>query len=422
MSETFIPNSFQVPNDYCDIFMAYLTSDEYKVLMYAARRIFGFQKRQDRIALSQFSEGITLRNGRILDEGTGLTLGSVRKAVNGLVQSGLLVKEEEAKPDRTPALYSLQLDADKVKLAELKARRDKRKATNRRRIKKARASRKEPVTNADIAAAINTDEYHECQEEQLCSAEPFEEEGNRYAPQEPYGYAPQTVTGTHDNTHNIQGKKVENHNSDEAEKSGGEAGNEEPFDVVVFLATLKGNQRLILENLFAIHLDGYLSLPTTNYFMEAFTKYGRDKTLQYLWWSKQQGHSWQHAYNIAKKTNMVQNFETVEVSVRKPCKVRLLNSDGTPGEVVDSDEQAGAYEPALNMAFYLEQLGGSAGSNEPPEPQYRYRDEKPLEIWTPENHVEPEQMYKDNLAREAALAAERQKVPGKKKKKAEVII
>ena len=72
MSE-FIPNSFQVPNIYIDLFLAYLTPEEFKVLMYTIRRILGFENkrgsRQDRISLSQFSGGIVAADGRALDEG-----------------------------------------------------------------------------------------------------------------------------------------------------------------------------------------------------------------------------------------------------------------------------------------------------------------------------------------------------------------
>ena len=49
---TFVPNSFQTPNDYVDEIMPYLTGEEFKVLIYAVRRILGFQKRQDRTSLS----------------------------------------------------------------------------------------------------------------------------------------------------------------------------------------------------------------------------------------------------------------------------------------------------------------------------------------------------------------------------------
>ena len=52
------PNTFQTPNEYVDKYLYLLTSDECKVLLYAVRRIFGFNKDQDRIAVSQFADGL----------------------------------------------------------------------------------------------------------------------------------------------------------------------------------------------------------------------------------------------------------------------------------------------------------------------------------------------------------------------------
>ena len=45
-----LPNSFQMPNYYCDELLHLLNGPEIKVLVYAARRIFGFQKTSDRIS------------------------------------------------------------------------------------------------------------------------------------------------------------------------------------------------------------------------------------------------------------------------------------------------------------------------------------------------------------------------------------
>ncbi len=74
MASEFIPNSFQTPNVYIDRFMHLLTAEEWKVLSYAVRRIFGFQKRSDRISLSQFMHGTrSTLNDVQLDYGTGLT-------------------------------------------------------------------------------------------------------------------------------------------------------------------------------------------------------------------------------------------------------------------------------------------------------------------------------------------------------------
>ena len=139
MSE-FLPNSFQTPNAYIDRFMHLLTAEEWKVLSYAARRIFGFGKRQDRISLSQFTGGVVDRKaGRRLDYGTGLSLTAVKHALSGLTRYGLLLEIESGSvKTNTAALYELQLDSERVDLAGLQARADERHTTNTRRTGRAR--------------------------------------------------------------------------------------------------------------------------------------------------------------------------------------------------------------------------------------------------------------------------------------------
>jgi len=119
----FIPNSFQVPNAYIDKFWHLLTSDEKAVLMYLARRIFGFHKRQDHIALSQLTAGIRTRDGKRLDHGTGLKKGGNRTALAGLLRYGFVV--EVAPPNfgrRIAACYELQTDSEAVDVEGLEVR------------------------------------------------------------------------------------------------------------------------------------------------------------------------------------------------------------------------------------------------------------------------------------------------------------
>jgi len=84
------PNHTQVPNLYLDMYMADLTGAEWKCLCYIARRTFGFQKRVDSIATSQFENGIKDLKGNVLDKGTGLTNKSIIKALDNLVNLGLI--------------------------------------------------------------------------------------------------------------------------------------------------------------------------------------------------------------------------------------------------------------------------------------------------------------------------------------------
>lgn len=137
----FIPNSFQTPNDYVDQFMSLLTPEEWVVLSYTVRRIFGFQKRQDRISLSQYENGAKDREGNPLDRGTGLSRPAIIKALAALEKYGLQVLvEPNDKHKNEGACYALQLSAKKVNVAGLEKRAALAKERGRERTKTARAN------------------------------------------------------------------------------------------------------------------------------------------------------------------------------------------------------------------------------------------------------------------------------------------
>ena len=72
MARSLIPNSTQIPDVILDRWMSQLTGAELKVLLYVARRTYGFGKSSDRISLQQIARGIRRRDGSVLDLGTGL--------------------------------------------------------------------------------------------------------------------------------------------------------------------------------------------------------------------------------------------------------------------------------------------------------------------------------------------------------------
>ena len=67
MSRTLIPNSTQIPDVILDHWMAKLSGAEFKVLLYIARRTYGFGKDTDDISLNQLAHGIRRRDGTRLD-------------------------------------------------------------------------------------------------------------------------------------------------------------------------------------------------------------------------------------------------------------------------------------------------------------------------------------------------------------------
>ncbi len=156
---SFVPNSFQTPNGYVDDIMPYLTGEEYKVLIYAVRRILGFQKRQDRISLSQFTDGTkSIKDGHTLDSGTGLSRETVKNCLDNLVRFGLMVKEDKNDPKTNEGtLWSLQWNEDDVNWQELQKHLEKRSKVNADRIAKARSVRQSAVCGTDCTPNSGTD-------------------------------------------------------------------------------------------------------------------------------------------------------------------------------------------------------------------------------------------------------------------------
>lgn len=93
------PTYTQVPDELFDELLPELTESELKVLLYVIRRTFGFKKDADAISIAQLAEGITTRDGRVLDKGTGLSRTSVKKASASLVEKGVLDVRQVLSPE-----------------------------------------------------------------------------------------------------------------------------------------------------------------------------------------------------------------------------------------------------------------------------------------------------------------------------------
>jgi len=83
----FIPNFTQVPNYFFDEIMPELGHAEVKCLLYIIRRTYGFHRSSDKIALSQFKNGISG-----LDGGTGLAKKNICNALDTLVEKNIINK------------------------------------------------------------------------------------------------------------------------------------------------------------------------------------------------------------------------------------------------------------------------------------------------------------------------------------------
>src|SRR5436190_20427012 len=92
MPRAFIPNSTPIPDAILDHWMAELSGTEFKVLLYIARRTYGFGKEADTISLSQIARGLTKRDGTVLDRGTGASRSGVAAALKTLEEQGLIIR------------------------------------------------------------------------------------------------------------------------------------------------------------------------------------------------------------------------------------------------------------------------------------------------------------------------------------------
>ncbi len=88
------PNYTPVPDELFDELAPDLGEAELRVVLYIIRRTFGFKKDSDSISLSQMVEGIKLRDGRVLDRGTGMSRRGVMKGCAGLVEKGIITVEK----------------------------------------------------------------------------------------------------------------------------------------------------------------------------------------------------------------------------------------------------------------------------------------------------------------------------------------
>ncbi len=95
--------------------------DELRVLLYIVRRTFGFKKDSDSISLSQMVEGIKLRDGRVLDRGTGMSRRGVMKGCAGLVDKGIITVEKRLSEqgDNEINIYSLRYSEENIRSTEV---------------------------------------------------------------------------------------------------------------------------------------------------------------------------------------------------------------------------------------------------------------------------------------------------------------
>ena len=106
-------NGTIVPDDIFDVLMPICSGAEFKVLAYIVRRTFGFKKESDSISLKQMVDGITKRDGGVLDHGTGLSKATAAVAIKGLVDKGIIEAQRNRSREKgdEPTTYRLRFEA-----------------------------------------------------------------------------------------------------------------------------------------------------------------------------------------------------------------------------------------------------------------------------------------------------------------------
>jgi hypothetical protein len=154
-----IPNTFQTPNLHVDQLLPLLTEAETKILFYADRKIFGWQKDQDRISVSQFCQG------------TGLSIASVRKALRSLCDYRVLIKVADNDPKRNEGdCYSIQLEAEEIDVAAFLQREEARQVKDKKRMTIVRAARQEPAPTEP--SPTTGDPFYPIEPSPACPIEP----------------------------------------------------------------------------------------------------------------------------------------------------------------------------------------------------------------------------------------------------------
>jgi hypothetical protein len=100
-------NFVAVPNIFFDERLSTLSEAKLKVLLYIFRRILGWGKSFDVIALSQFMNGIVTKKGRRLDYGTGLSKPTVIEALKELIAEGYILRFIAGKGSARKSIYFL---------------------------------------------------------------------------------------------------------------------------------------------------------------------------------------------------------------------------------------------------------------------------------------------------------------------------
>jgi hypothetical protein len=107
-------NTTPVPDVLFDELLLLLDNAELRVLLYIIRRTYGFKRSTDDISISQMVDGITRKDGTVLDRGTGMSKGSVTRGPRGLLEKGVILVRRNISRERgfEPTTYALKFKTE----------------------------------------------------------------------------------------------------------------------------------------------------------------------------------------------------------------------------------------------------------------------------------------------------------------------
>lgn len=88
------------------------TKGELEVILYILRHTWGFQDDRKKITLDEFANGRKYKNGKRIDNGTGLSIPTIRNGLKRAVEHGFITHEQDARdPARVKNFYSLRMNS-----------------------------------------------------------------------------------------------------------------------------------------------------------------------------------------------------------------------------------------------------------------------------------------------------------------------
>lgn len=169
---TIIPNSYQTPNAYADDLMPLLTGEEWKVLSYMTRRIFGWED-----ARQAGNAGISLTE---IINGTGVAKRTAQKALDSLMLYGIAVLVAKGKGS-APSQWSLEIDKDHIDLAGLRRRKDGKSKAQRKKLRDANSAKRESACGSSHEPVCGSSHEPQIPEPSGSSHEPVS--GSSHEPQ-----------------------------------------------------------------------------------------------------------------------------------------------------------------------------------------------------------------------------------------------